>query len=327
MRPAGMRHVNATVERAFWIAVPGRGEIRQAPARQATVGDVLVHAVASGVSRGTESLVFRGAVPKSQYSTMRCPFQEGEFPAPVKYGYALVGRTADGERVFCLHPHQDQFVVPRDAVVPIPDDVPDRRAVLAANMETAVNALWDAPPHLGDRIAVIGGGVVGCLIAALAARHPSVRVELVDVNPRRQSIAEALGARFARPDAATADADLVFHTSGAASGLATALRLAAFEATVLDLSWYGDAAVPVPLGENFHSRRLTLRSSQVGSVAPSRRANRSRRDRLCLALDLLRDPVFDPIVNGESPFGALPQTMARLAADPGDTLCHLVTYP
>jgi threonine dehydrogenase-like Zn-dependent dehydrogenase len=319
--------VSADVERAFWVAAPGRGEIRETPGRSAGAGETLVRAAASGISRGTESLVFRGAVPQSQHSVMRCPFQDGAFPAPVKYGYAVAGRTEDGARVFCLHPHQDRFVVPRDAVVPIPPDVPDRRAVLAANMETAVNALWDAPPHLGDRIAVVGGGVVGCFVAALAARHPAVRVELIDVNPRRQAIAETLGARFALPDAATADADLVFHTSGSAAGLATALRIAAFEATILDLSWYGDAAVPVPLGENFHSRRLTLRSSQVGSVAPSRRANRSRRDRLCLALDLLRDPVFDRIITGESPFKTLPETMARLAADPGDTLCHVITYP
>jgi threonine dehydrogenase-like Zn-dependent dehydrogenase len=287
---------------------------------------VLVHAVASGISRGTESLVLRGAVPESQWRAMRCPFQEGDFPAPVKYGYAVAGRTDDGARVFCLHPHQDRFVLPREAAVPIPPEVPFRRAVLAANMETAVNALWDAPPRLGDRIAVVGGGVIGCLVAALAARHPAVRVELIDVNPRRRAVAEALGVGFSLPDDGSADADLVIHASGTAPGLATALRLAAFEATVLDLSWYGDAPVAVPLGENFHSRRLTLRSSQVGSVAPSRRANRSRRDRLCLALDLLRDPVFDLLLTGETSFAELPAAMARLVADPGDTLCHVVTY-
>jgi threonine dehydrogenase-like Zn-dependent dehydrogenase len=318
--------VSVAAERAFWVAAPGRGEIRSAQARQPSSAEVLVHAVASGISRGTESLVFSGAVPESQYSVMRCPFQEGTFPAPVKYGYAVAGRTADGARVFCLHPHQDRFVVPRDAAIPIPAAVPDRRAVLAANMETAVNALWDAPPRIGDRIAVVGAGVVGCLVAALAARHPAVRVELIDINPRRRAIAEALGVSFAAPDAATADADIVFHVSGAAAGLATALRLAAFEATVLDLSWYGDRPVAVPLGENFHSRRLVLRSSQVGSVAPARRANRSRRDRLCLALELLRDPVFDRLISGESPFEALPETMARLVAEPGDTLCHVITY-
>lgn len=294
----------------------------QAPA----ANEVAVTALASGISRGTESLVFRGAVPESQREVMRCPFQEGSFPAPVKYGYAMVGATDAGERVFSLHPHQDRFVVPSDAAVPVPDALPDKRAVLGANMETAVNALWDAAPRLGDRVAVVGGGVVGCLIAALAARHPATQVELVDLNQNRKQIADTLGTAFAHPSAAALDADVVFHTSGTGGGLATALRLAAFEATVLDLSWYGDAQVSVPLGENFHSRRLVLRSSQVGSVAPARRANHSRRDRLRLALELLCDPVFDCLITGESRFDDLPQTMSRLAGEPGDTLCHVVTY-
>jgi threonine dehydrogenase-like Zn-dependent dehydrogenase len=326
MRLAGSRAVNGETARAFWIAEPGRGEIRAAPARFPESDEITVRALASGISRGTESLVFRGAVPESQHAVMRCPFQEGDFPAPVKYGYAMVGETDDGARVFCLHPHQDRFVLPRAAAVPVPDAVPDPRAALAANMETAVNALWDAPPRLGDRVAVVGGGVVGCLVAALAARHPAVRVELVDLNPRRKAVADALGIGFAAPDEAAPDADLVLHASGTGAGLATALRLAAFEATVADLSWYGDAPVSVPLGENFHSRRLVLRSTQVGHVAPARRATRSHRDRLVLALDLLRDPVFDCLITGTSRFEDLPETMARLVADPGDTLCHVVTY-
>ena len=326
MRPAGLAAVTGGVERAFWVAAPGRGEIREAPARLPDTDEVAVRARASGISRGTESLVFRGAVPESQHAVMRCPFQEGDFPAPVKYGYAMVGATDEGARVFCLYPHQDRFVLPRAAAVPVPEAVPDARAVLAANMETAVNALWDAPPRVGDRVAVVGGGVVGCFVAALAARHPGVRVELVDRNPRRRAVADALGVGFALPDAATPDADLVFHASGTGGGLATALGLAAFEATVAELSWYGDTPVSVPLGENFHSRRLVLRSTQVGHVAPARRANHSRRDRLALALDLLRDPVFDCLLTGASRFEDLPATMARLAAEPGDTLCHVVTY-
>lgn len=318
--------MSAPAARAYWVAEPGRGEIRTASLPAPASDEITVTALASGISRGTESLVFRGAVPESQREVMRCPFQEGNFPAPVKYGYAIVGATDAGERVFCLHPHQDRFVLPGDAAVPIPDSLPDKRAVLGANMETAVNALWDAAPRLGDRVAVVGGGVVGCLIAALAARHPATQVELVDLNQNRKQIADTLGTGFAHPSAAALDADVVFHTSGTGGGLATALRLAAFEATVLDLSWYGDAQVSVPLGENFHSRRLVLRSSQVGSVAPARRANHSRRDRLRLALELLCDPVFDCLITGESPFDDLPQTMVRLADEPGDTLCHVVTY-
>lgn len=313
-------------ERAFWVVAPGQGEIRSAPSRQPNSEEIQVKATASGISRGTEAIVFRGGVPASQYADMRCPFQDGEFPAPVKYGYASVGIAGDIGRVFCLHPHQDRYIMPSESVVPVPDDVPDRRAVLAANMETTVNALWDAAPRVGDRIAVVGGGVVGCLLATLASRIPGTRVQLVDINPARRAIAEQLGVEFTLPESATGDADIVVHASGAPGGLSTALGLAGFEALVLEMSWYGDTLVPAPLGEAFHSRRLTLRSSQVGAVAVSRRARRTHRDRLTLALDLLRDPVFDCLLTDESKFDDLPETMSRLADNPGETLCHVVLY-
>ena len=321
-----------TRARAFWTAEPGRGEIREAPLRPPKPGEVLVQALRSGISRGTESLVFRGLVPESQWTAMRCPFQEGEFPGPVKYGYASVGRVVSGpaelqgRRVFCLHPHQDRYVVPLDAVTPLPEAVPDSRGVLAANMETAVNGLWDAAPRLGDSIAVVGAGVVGCMVAALAARLPGARVELIDTDPRRAAVAARLGCAFAVPAEATGDADLVIHASGSPEGLATALGLAGFEATVLELSWYGDRAVAAPLGEAFHGRRLTLRSSQVGTVATAQRARWSHLRRLVLALDLLADPRFDVLLTGESAFEDLPATLARLASTPDGALCHVVTY-
>lgn len=323
---------DATSARAFWTAEPGRGEIRAAPLRSPGAGEVLVQALRSGISRGTESLVFRGLVPPSQRTAMRCPFQEGEFPGPVKYGYASVGRVVSGppefqgRRVFCLHPHQDRYIVPMEAVTPLPEAVSDSRGVLAANMETAVNGLWDATPRLGDRVAVVGAGVLGCLVAALAARLPGARVELIDTDPRRAIVAARLGCAFAAPAEAAGDADLVIHASGSADGLAVALGLAGFEATVVELSWYGDRAVAAPLGEAFHARRLTLRSSQVGAVATPQRARWSHRRRLLLALDLLADPVFDVLLTGASPFEDLPATLARLANAPDGALCHVVTY-
>ena len=318
--------------RAFWVTAPGTGELRRAALAPPRTGEVLVRTVCSGISRGTESLVFMGRVPKSQYQAMRCPFQEGDFPAPVKYGYASVGVIEGGDaaligkRVFCLHPHQERYVVPADAVVAIPDAVPDARAILAANMETAVNGLWDAAPRLGDRIAVVGAGVVGALMAALAARLPGTSVELIDIDPGRAPLAAALGCRFAPPDQATGDADLVIHASGSAAGLATALSLAGFEAKVIEMSWYGDASVAAPLGEAFHAKRLVLRSSQVGAVATAQRARWTHRRRLALALDLLADPVFDRLISGESRFDELPALMARLASAPGGALCHAVRY-
>jgi threonine dehydrogenase-like Zn-dependent dehydrogenase len=318
--------------RAFWVTAPGVGEIRQLEIVLPRAGEVLVRALTSGISRGSESLVFTGRVPGSQYQTMRCPFQEGDFPAPVKYGYASVGVVESGppallgRRVFCLHPHQDRYVVPETAVLPVPDAVPDARAVLAANMETALNGLWDGGPLPGDRIAVVGAGTVGSLAAALAARLPGARVELVDIDARRAALATVLGCSFALPEAAQGEVDLVIHASGSAAGLATALRLAGFEATVLEMSWYGDAAVPAPLGEAFHSRRLRLISSQVSAVAAARRARRTHRQRLALALDLLADRVFDRLITGETQFESLPSTMPQLAARPDGVLCHVVRY-
>ena len=318
---------------AFWVVEPGRGEIRAAPLGRPGSDRLRVRMLASGISRGTETLVFRGQVPASQHRAMRCPFQEGDFPGPVKYGYSAVGLVeagpADwiGRRIFCLHPHQDRFDLPVEAAVAVPDAVPTRRAVLAANLETALNGIWDAGALPGDRIAIIGAGVVGGLVASLAARLPGTRVTLIDRDPARSALAQALGCDFALPEAAAGEQDLVIHASGAPEGLALALGLAGFEATVLDMSWYGDKPVSLPLGEAFHARRLTIRSSQVGAVAPAQRPRWSHRRRLTLALDLLADPVYDRFLDGETDFADLPRTMARLVDDPAGALCRLVLYP
>jgi len=322
----------AGTARAFWVRAPGQGEIREQALAPPGPDEVLVRTLVSAISRGSESLVFRGEVPESQHQAMRCPFQEGEFPGPVKYGYISVGRVergpADlrGRRVFCLHPHQDLYVVPAAAVVPVPDDVPDARAALAANLETAINGLWDGAPRIGDRVSVVGAGAVGTLAAILAARLPGSRVELVDVDPARAELAARLGLDFAAPASARGEADLVIHASGSAAGLDVALALAGFEATVVELSWYGDRPVAAALGAGFHSRRLRLQSSQVGAVAPARRARWSARRRLELALELLADPVFDALTGGHSAFAHLPETMARLAGGPAAEPCHVVRY-
>jgi hypothetical protein len=318
--------------REFWVTAPGRGEIRAQHLRAPTRGELLIRTRRSAISRGTEGVVFRGEVPASEWCRMRCPFQEGEFPGPVKYGYSAVGIVEDGpdemlgRRVFCLHPHQDRFIVPGDAVVEVPDTVPDRRATLAANMETAVNGMWDAAPGPGDQITVIGAGVVGCLVAALAARLPGSHVELIDIDPTREAIAAAFGCRFATPENASPEADLVIHASGSPVGLAAALTIAGFEATVLEMSWYGTRTVPLALGGAFHSRRLTLRSSQVGAVPAGRSPRWSHRRRLTLAMSLLRDPGFDILLSGESEFSALPEVMPHLAATSAGVLCHTVRY-
>lgn len=317
---------------AFWVREPGVGEIRPVGLAAPGPGDVLVRTVYSGVSRGTETLVFRGGVPASQYAVMRAPFQDGDFPGPVKYGYLNAGIVEQGppellgRRVFCLYPHQTRYLVPAAAVVLVPDEVPLKRAVLAGTVETAVNVLWDAAPLLGDRVTVVGGGMVGCCIARLLARFPGVAVTLVDTEPSRAGTAAALGVGFALPGDAAGDRDLVVHASATGAGLQLSLELLAPEGTVIDVSWYGDSEVSLSLGGAFHSRRLSIRASQVGMVAPARRARRSFSDRLALALEMLRDNAFDALISGESRFDELPVIMARLADGSLPALCHVITY-
>lgn len=317
--------------RAFWISAPGRGEVRDEAVREPAPDEVRVRTRASAVSAGSERLVFTGGVPADQREAMRAPFQAGDFPGPVKYGYAAMGvveagsPARRGERVFCLHPHQSTFVVPAAAAVTVPGDVPDHRAVLAANMETALNACWDAAPAPGERIAVVGAGVVGALVAHLLARfgHPPT---LIDVDRERAGLAAALGIGFAHPDDALAPFDLIVHASGAPTGLAWALARLAFEGRVVELSWYGDRAVTLPLGAAFHSRRLRILASQVGAVAPAMRGRIDHADRLARALALLNDPRLDVLLDAALPLAELPAFMRALADGTRRVLCARVTY-
>jgi threonine dehydrogenase-like Zn-dependent dehydrogenase len=330
--PAATGRPEENMDRAFWIGAPGTGELRPVTLPEPGPRDVVVRTLYSGVSRGTELLVFRGGVPASQHEVMRAPFQEGDFPAPVKYGYLNVGVVEHGPAellgttVFCLYPHQTRYVVPATAVTPVPPDVPPGRAVLAGTVETAVNAVWDAAPLLGDRIAVVGAGMVGCCVARLLAGFPATRVQLVDVDPAAGAVAGALGVDFAAPGDALGGCDLVVHASATETGLARSLRLLAPEGTVVELSWYGDRPVTVALGEEFHSRRLTVRSSQVGTVSPARRYRAGYAGRLELALRLLADPAFDALVNAECAFDELPAALHRLASGELPARCLRVTY-
>ncbi|MGW4112503.1 dehydrogenase [Actinosynnema sp. NPDC004786] len=313
--------------RALWFTAAGKCEVRPVALPEPGPGEVLVRTLHTGVSRGTESLVLRGGVPAGQRAVMRAPFQDGDFPWPVKYGYLNVGVVERGpllgRTVFCLYPHQTHYVVPAAAVTPVPDAVPAGRAVLAGTVETAVNALWDARPLVGDRVAVVGGGMVGCCVAALLARFPGVRLQLVDADPARAAVAAALGVGFASPDEAAGDCDLVVHASASEEGLARSLELLAPEGRVVELSWYGDRPVAVALGESFHSRRLRLVGSQVGVVA---RPDRTHAERMALALELLADPAFDALITGASRFEDLPSVLPRLASGALPALCHRVDY-
>jgi threonine dehydrogenase-like Zn-dependent dehydrogenase len=313
-----------TEARAFWTVAPGRGEIRGETLPEAAPGQLLVRTLASGVSRGTESLVFAGRVPESQHQAMRAPLMGGQFPFPVKYGYSAVGRAADGRRVFALHPHQDVFLAPEQMCIPVPDAVPTPRAVLAANMETALNVLWDAAPLAGERMLVIGAGVVGLLCAALLARIPAARVTVVDTNASRAPLARQFGCSFAPPELALREQELVVHASASEAGLRLALASAGFEARIVEASWFGDRAPALPLGEAFHARRLRLIASQVGAVALPMRGRRSHGERLAMALELLADPAYDTLLDGPTRFEDMPHMMPRILES--GSLCHVITY-
>jgi threonine dehydrogenase-like Zn-dependent dehydrogenase len=318
---------------AYWTMAPRHGVLRTEPARAPAPDEALVRTICSGISHGTEMLVHAGRVPAEAGESMRAPFQVGSWPGPVKYGYLSVGVVAEGpaqlkgRRVFCLYPHQDRYVVPASALAPVPDGVPSDRAVLAGTAETGINALWDAGPRIGDRVAVLGAGMVGGILAALLRTFPLDRLQLVDVNPSRSALADALDVDLVHPDEAAGDNDLVFHCSATESGLARGLQLLGEEAELIELSWYGLNQPRAPLGAAFHSRRLTIRASQVGAVAAARRTRRTTRDRLALALRLLEDPIFDAFITGHAPFGALPQIMESIFNDGAETLCQVIDYP
>jgi threonine dehydrogenase-like Zn-dependent dehydrogenase len=310
---------------ALWCTAPYQAEIRPG-----LVGSgVLVETLFSGISRGTENLVAGGNVPPSEHVRMRGPGMEGDFPFPVKYGYCNVGRVTEGalsgRTVFALFPHQTCYRMPEAALTLLPEALPPERAVLAANMETALNILWDSGAGAGDKIAVIGAGVVGALVAYLAAQYPGAEVTLIDINPERAALAAALDVHFALADAAPQDCDVAIHTSASESGLHLAIAVAGQEATVVEASWYGEKQVAVPLGGAFHSRRLRLVSSQVGHVPALRLPRWTYARRIDKALEFLLDPRCDALISGETVFADLPKAYAGILAAP-ETLCHRIRY-
>lgn len=324
-----------TGARALWTVAPGRCEIRSETLPPRAPDQALVRMRASGVSRGTERLVLAGRVPEGQRGAMRCPLQQGDFPFPVKYGYSAVGTVEDGpapllgRRVFVLHPHQDRFLAPAAMCIPVPDAVPDARAVLAANMETALNVMWDARPLAGERALVIGAGVVGLLVASLLARMPGVETVVSDIDPRRRAAAEAVGARFVPPEEAPGERDLVIHASADPAGLRRALEVCGFEGRIVEASWFGTREATLPLGEAFHAKRLSIVSTQVGAVASAMRGRRTHGERMATALALLADPRLDALVGPATPFEELAEALPRLVDPPAGApapFCPVVVY-
>lgn len=323
-----------TTMQALWLTDKECAELREEELPPHDEGKMRIRSRFGAISRGTEALVFHGSVPESEYATMRAPLQQGDFPFPVKYGYAVVGTIVSGpaerlgETAFCLHPHQNIFDAPPQMVIPLPASVPAERAVLAANMETALNGLWDADILPGDKVAIVGGGLVGLLVAYLAAGIPGTEVAIVDINGDRKRLAETFGCNFTTPVEAQSkpgDRDVVIHTSASNAGLATAISLAGFEARIVEMSWYGERMPDVPLGGRFHSQRLSIIGSQVGHVPPGRRSRWPLSRRMGKALELLADSRLDALISGETAFHDLDRDYASILGHPG-TLCHRIRY-
>lgn len=316
--------------RAIWYTGDGSG-VALRDANMGT-GELLLKTVASGLSRGTERTVAQGMVPRSEWDRMALPTQEGSFALPIKYGYACVARIVQGppdilnRLVFTMHPHQNLFRAHRDAVHVLPVDLPIRRATLAANMETALNAIWDAQVPNGAPVAVIGGGLIGCLVAYLANRIGKSDVTLIDKIGERAKTASELRVSFATATNRLSPCHTVFHTSGSEQGLKDAIHALDFEGQVVEMSWYGDREISVPLGGTFHAQRLSIRCSQVGHVAPSRRASTTYADRMRTAIGLLDDPALDVLLTHDIAFENAERDLPlRLAAD-ADGIATTISY-
>lgn len=324
---------------ALWYVGLEQAIIQTETAKAASTQDCLVTALHSAISRGTESLIFHGRVPPSEYERMRAPYMGGHFPFPVKYGYCHVGliekgpAALEGQRVFSLHPHQSTFFAHPSTLCPLPDALPGARAVLAANMETALNAVWTAKVGPADRITIVGGGVVGLLVAYLCGQLPGTQVSVIDPFRGRATHCRALGVDYLHPEdlddtaSDTQDCDVVFHTSGNPQGLQTALALAGNEATVVELSWYGTRIVPVALGQAFHSRQLRLLSCQVGHIEASHQPRWDFRRRLNAAIGLLLDERLDCLLEPGIALDDVPACLNRLFDPDHPALCQVIDYP
>lgn len=320
--------------REYWTEAAGSGGIRAADIPAPGPGEVLIETEVSGISPGTETLVHRGQVPAEVADLMAAPHQLGTLDFPVSHGYLNVGVVRRGpaellgRRVFTLSGHRSHLVVPESACHVVAAEVPSERALLAGVAEVGLNAVWESQASLADRIAVIGGGLVGLVTALLAARVSPARLQVIETDPRRRAAAGELGLDAVPPEQADGDNDVVLHTSATQQGLRRSLEITGDDATVVEMSWYGDRQPPVPLGADFHARRLRLLASQVGEVAVPKRHRRSRRQRLGAALGLLDDR-FDALVTGSSPLERLPKVMDDFAEGADWTrsqLLHVVTY-
>jgi hypothetical protein len=299
--------------RALWFVGPGHAVLRHETIAAHSAGEVCtVRSLYSAVSGGSERLVLAGRVPADLHPSMRVPYMDGDFRFPVKYGYSLVGTVEQGPQhllgrvVHLLHPHQDICIVDSADVFPVPESIPAPRATLASNMETAVTAIWDARPLLGERVLIVGFGYIGALIGQILGAMPGIDLRIVELDDRRRELARKLGHHLEAPGGNT-EFDLAIHTSGSPAGLQEAIDRLGMEGRVVEVSWYGTTEATLRLGGTFHSQRKTIIASQVSHLPAFQTPRWDRLRRKQLVFSLLRDPAFDHLLSDPIPFEQLPE--------------------
>jgi 2-desacetyl-2-hydroxyethyl bacteriochlorophyllide A dehydrogenase len=331
-----------SVAAAVWFPRARVVELRTETLPEPGPDEVRVRAVLSAISQGTEMLVYRGEVDAGL--ALDLPTLAGGYGFPLKYGYASVGRAvavgrdvravSEGDLVFALHPHQDEYVLSESLVRHLPDRTTPEQGVFVANLETAINVVLDAKPRLGEVVAVFGQGVVGLLITQLL-RRSGARVVAVEPSALRRSFAERCGAELAiTPQDGTVlrrltrgrGADLAIDASGSPSALQEAIDSVALEGTVVVCSWYGEKPVPLDLGGLFHRRRVRLVSSQVGRIDPSLAPRWDRERRLELATSLLGELVLADLITHRIPFARAADAYALLDGGDAETVQVVLDY-
>jgi 2-desacetyl-2-hydroxyethyl bacteriochlorophyllide A dehydrogenase len=318
--------------KSLWFEEAGKAVFREDELPDLRKGWCCIDTSYSAISPGTERLVFLGDVPNDLFSQMKTAYMGGDFAFPLKYGYSLVGRIIDGsferigQTVHILHPHQNRCVVREEDAFPVPDDIPSKRATLASNMETAVNAVWDSGLTIGERALVVGFGIVGSLVARLLSFFPGVEVTITDNNPLKLSLAEKMEFDVQSPDNKSNAFDVAFHASGDPNGLQSAIDSVGFEGRVVELSWYGKKEVSLNLGGSFHSMRKKILSSQVSSIPPQFRSKWDFNKRKSLVFEFLARDVFDTHITHSYPFDDLVRVFDDLKTPPTEGLSYLVVY-
>jgi len=315
---------------ALWHINPVSSDIlRSEPEIQKN--QCLLQSKYSLISVGTERTVSMGKVPVDLHDSMAVPYMKGAFSFPVKYGYSLVGKVLKGpsewmgRNVHLMHPHQDYCYSNLSDLFILPPTIPLKRATLISNMETAVNAIWDSQVSIGDRVVVVGFGLIGSLVALIVRQIPGVEVQVVEIDKSRQQVARSLG--FGVSDSCKKNHfDMAFHASGSATGLQNAIDAVGLEGPIIELSWYGNRKVDISLGTTFHSLRKQLISSQVSFIPSTKQSGWDFKRRKKTVLNLLHNPVFDHLLDTEVPFKESPSVFEKIRNNDWEPLTCVVKY-